>query len=183
MKTIFASTLFLLLPTLVQAASISVCQAEHWLDCQIDNLVVDGTTCDVTFGNTIDTTFLGNFGGAIDAVNAIDGVINGDGEIGIGDRILLDDVGPGPLWFEVIDSPAVSELSSNLTRGTANTWGDAGAGRINPTEELGGPYLIAEFTAAPEPATLATMLGGVELMVLAIRNRLTQLVRQTMPVR
>lgn len=49
----------------------------------VDNLIVDGTTYNITFAfyspgysGSSDTTFLGNSAGALDAVNAIDAALN-----------------------------------------------------------------------------------------------------------
>jgi hypothetical protein len=184
-KTIFASTLFLLLPTLVQAASVSVCATETNLVCSIDNLLIDGTAYDVTFGNTIDTTFAGNETGAIDAINAIDSAINGDGESGIGDGNSTDDSfvchSCGPEYYEVFDTVDFSMKAGNSTFGSSNEWSFCCGDPVALTENTGVSELFAEFTtpgtATPEPTTLATMLGGAALMVLVSRKRRTQHVR------
>jgi hypothetical protein len=179
-KTVFASTLFLLLPTVVHAASVSVCPAETQLDCQINDLTIDGTTYDVTFGNTIDLTFPGYGPNAILAIGEINAALNVDNEVGIGDGDPAQDGAFGPLFLEVAIGVGVSALDYGDGGYAGNVWTPNGYGaQVDyPTEADGGNALFAEFTevssAAPEPTTLATMFGAVALMALASRKRRTQ---------
>lgn len=56
--------------TAVNVGSVTAAQS-------IDNLIIDGTNYDVTFGvDTLDSTFLNNSAGATDAVSAINAVLN-----------------------------------------------------------------------------------------------------------
>ena len=202
-KTLFATALFLLIPTLVHAESISVCAAEPNLVCQIDNLSIDGTIYDVTFGNTPDYTFSGNQSGAVDAYTAIDSAINGDPETGIGDGNVSDDslycskCGPTDYYIAFSASSSYGLINADAIQGpfappasTGNAWFLQGLGLSSypvPTEVDGNLILVPEFSevasSAPEPATPAMMLIGVALLALANRKRCSQLVRQAMPVR
>jgi PEP-CTERM motif len=115
---------------------------------EIDNLVVDGTTYDVTFTSTaVDQTFNGNATGAQDAANAILAALNAStaGNINSGgisgfDTNALKITSSGPL------------LTDNFA--TVGGWVQGGTG--------GGPA-FADFTpvSAPEPATLALLGAGI----------------------
>lgn len=122
---------------------------------EVDNLNVNGTLYNVTFGLTIDQTFLGNPSGALDAANALAPALNGSPAINIdipgvetanGFTIADDSLGNGPT---VGDPPA-----------TVGTWS------VNIFAP-GTPY--AKFAAVPEPATLSLFAGG--LMALGAMRR------------
>jgi len=127
---------------------------------EVDNLNVDGTLYDVTFGDTIDPTFQGNPSGALDAANALAPLLNGAGAVNVesfspfftanGFAIADDSLGDGPT---VGDPPAI------VGNWSVNIFG-------------GGPP-FAEFAAVPEPATLALFASGL-LALGAVRRRSRQ---------
>jgi len=121
----------------------------------VEDLNVDGKLYDVTFDNSISQTFQGNPSGALDAANALAALLNGSGAINVegpsfsanGFTIADDSLGDGPT---VGDPPA-----------TVGTWS---VNIFGP----GQPY--AEFTAVPEPVTLALFAASLLALVMVRRR-------------
>jgi hypothetical protein len=186
MKTILAFSLFLLLPTLVQAASVSVCPLEPNLVCQIDGVATGQTTYDVTFGNTFDGTIFNNIS-AFQIINEINAALNNDDESGIGDGYPDDDKGVGANTYFIALATDLFTNANNEGWPDENQWfaTEFEFNTVGKTEAEGGQELYAQFEAvsAPEPAMIAMMFGGVALLAPASRKRRTQFVRQAMPDR
>jgi hypothetical protein len=116
----------------------------------VDNLVVDGTVYNVTFGNTVDQTFKGNPIGALDAANALLAALNGStagnilfpGESANGFTIADDGLGN--------DGPTVGDPP-----GTEGNWSLNVFGPSAPFAEFADPPSV------PEPSTWATMIIGL----------------------
>jgi hypothetical protein len=113
---------------------------------EVDNLDVDGTVYNVTFGNTVDQTFKGNPTGALDAANALLAALNGSGAINI--------AFPG----ESADGFTIAD--DGISSGPGLRDDTASVGEWSVVDSGGGPF--AEFAdPVPEPTSLALLAGGL----------------------
>jgi len=120
---------------------------------EVENVIIDTVTYDVTFSTTADDTFLGNSAGAIDASRALRDALNGSTATAINAVLAVG--------FIVLDETNGGEPV------TYNSVADAWQAPGGPATVTGG--LIADFTAmsaTPLPGALplfATVLGGMGL--------------------
>jgi hypothetical protein len=175
-----AGSILMMAPALATADTVAPCISEPQLICHVDGILVNSTVYDVTFGNTIDTTFAGDTVGANAAISKISTDLNllGTQQFGIGDNNPFDDSTYGPSWMQVSIGSGNSAQAVNQLWPGVNGWQPVGLGGDFLPEGSGSPALYAEFSPetpqAPEPATLAMMLGGAALLGLAERKRRTR---------
>lgn len=134
----------------------------------IQSLNYNGTTYDVSFGTAIDDTFLGNMPDAYNVGLVMDAVLTANHITGVDDA----PADPSSPEFFVDFGPTSAMAGFN---GFGDSWEGIGQYFSNSTDITD---YTAEFTVVPpgtpEPGTLATMLGGGLLIVLAEIKRRCQ---------
>ena len=169
---VYAALLPLLVQTVASAATITFTAGFDAISIQ--NLMIDGTTYDVTFGTAGDTTFINNINGANAAIIAIDGVFYASPIPVLGVDNTADDYPNAQRIIILYDSD--DDEARGYTSG-GGVWNFGADGPPIGGWVIGGYVAEADFTVvqsgAPEPGTLATMLGGVAILALLERKRRT----------
>lgn len=170
-RALLISTAFLLLGMSVRPAMAdpTVIVNSSNVVTQIDNLVINGTTYDMTFGSAFDATFdteaLANT-----ASTAVDAALNDVTSapypwyVGIYSpfEVTYNNLGGGDYEFAL-------NVDTNQGQDIAQDWKiDTDEGATNATQ-------IAQFTevpsTVPEPATVTTLLGGAIFLLVLQRRR------------
>lgn len=176
-----------LIASTASAATLTYCSDGDGSVCEISNVTIDSKDYNVTFGNAPDFTLASDPAGAVTAIidaltaNACDYCVVGDNNLG-DDSVAIDDTvdellvaGPGAQAF-YDGIMATEENFFPLAWSPDNISSCGSCGNPYQTYDEGNYAIYAEFssdTAAPEPGSLAMILGGVAILALLERKRRT----------
>jgi hypothetical protein len=119
---------------------------------EVDGLVVNGVTYDVTFGQTgvSDNTFVGNAAGALTAVKELEAALNAT------TAAFVLEPGVGAINQFIVQDGAVGAGIGTSSFFTAGNWQTLGA----TTGDFSTAFFTVE-TAVPEPGSLALLAVGL----------------------